>query len=192
VQLSTSISGSFATCYVANVYHHVCGRRVPPAFCLHGERSWICIQDSSIERLKRHDKRCSTLLWLTRLARPQWTVGGRFGEAFPLSTSDAPPRHPVSTSLTLTVTLTLSTSDSIATSAESLHRYPDSLSLSLSSLASLRAHPLRSSAIRTEEGGSSVTRANVRVHRLCESKSNSWKAKREIETSVGGQIIYCD
>jgi len=80
----------------------------------------------------------ATLLWLTRLARPQWTVGGRFGEAFPLSTSDAPPRHPVSTSLTLTVTLTLSTSDSIATSAESLHRYPDSLSLSFSLSLSLR------------------------------------------------------
>lgn len=43
VQLRASISGSFATCYIANVLQiHVRGRRVPPTLCLHGGRSWVC------------------------------------------------------------------------------------------------------------------------------------------------------
>lgn len=127
------------------------------------------------------------VLWLTRLARPQWTVGGRFGEAFPLSTSNAPPRHPVSTSLILTVTLTLSTSDSIElpprpnpSSVTPAHSISLFLSLFVNESSSSRPSR-RFSAIRTEEGGSSAARANAASARA-RARVNLIREKRNVRS----------
>lgn len=199
------ISSSFATCYIAEVFQiHVREEtRTPGALFTWWKE---LMYPGLLERATvRHDMKCPTLLWLTRLARPQWTVGGRFGEAFPLSTSDPPPRHPVSTSYTLTVTLTLSTSDSIATST--FGRIPPSLprrSLSLSpppppssfSLFSNSSSSLYcSSAIRTEKvvrqrpaQTPALARTRVRIN-LIHEKQNGIEVKDQMFINYFGEAL---
>lgn len=188
-------------CYIAYWISNICEISVREfaysrlMFCLHREGSSVSRENKDVFWASDAERRDTRYVWLTRLARPQWTVGGCFRgfPAFHQRRTTAPPCLCVSHSHPLRPT---SDGDIASTfsnpSAVTLIR---SRSLFLSfcqwiselTLFVVLPPPARRKVVFQRPA---PTNARVRHLREVESESNSLKSRRQISDQISNR--YCD